>query len=212
MAIENVDFFSAAKTNIWSMLSGLVKRNTLLLPNAGAPVNGTTFAGRAGIGSLLLDYTNGVIYVNAGTLASPVWVNVSGAVSGNAGLGMVGNAKATYDFSVDAGAISTLIPTNSPTLPIGAIILGGTIDITTQLTSGGAATIALGTSAGSSTTSLKGATAVASWTVGQLALVPIFTAATYVKLTAAGRPNVTIATAALTAGKFDINLLYVVGN
>lgn len=128
------------------------------------------------------------------------------------GLGFVGNAKMTYDFSVDGGAIATITPGNSPTLPLGAIILGGTIDITTQLTSGGAATIALGTSAGSSSSSLKGATAVASWTVGQLALVPVFTAATYVKLTADGRLTLTVAAAALTAGRFDVNLLWIKGN
>jgi hypothetical protein len=96
-------------------------------------------------------------------------------------------------------------------IPNKAIILGGTIDITTTLV-GATATISVGTSAGSSATSLKGATAVASWTAGQLALVPVFTAATYVKLTAAGSITITIATANLTAGKFDVNLVYLMGN
>lgn len=127
------------------------------------------------------------------------------------GQGVVGWAKMTYDFSVDGGAISTITPANSPVLPNGAIILGGIIDITTTL-AGATATIALGTSAGSSTTSLKAATAVATWTAGLLTLVPIFTAATMFKMTADGRLTLTIATAALTAGKFDVNVCYVVGN
>ena len=122
-------------------------------------------------------------------------------------------AHGRYDFAVHGGAISTITLSDAfgqSSLPANAIILGGTIDIITTLTSGGAATIALGTSAGSSTTSLKGATAVATWTAGQLAAVPIFTAATYVKLTAAGSLTATIAAVALTAGVFEIHVLYVV--
>src|SRR5262249_44702022 len=109
------------------------------------------------------------------------------------------------------GAISTITLSGQGrnSIPNGAIILGGTIDITTQLTSGGSATIAIGTTAGSSSTSIKGATAVASWTVGQLAAVPVFTAATYVKMTADGALTAHIATAALTAGVFEVHLLYI---
>ena len=44
-----------------------------LLTNAGAPTNGTTWAGVAGIGALLLDSTNGVMYINTGTKVSPTW-------------------------------------------------------------------------------------------------------------------------------------------
>lgn len=200
--------------NMWAVLKNLTSYGVGPFINAGAPSNGIsgTLAGKAGPGAMIMDVTNGAFYINTGTKAIPQWSNASGPVSASFGVGTLGNAKVTYDFAVDGGAVSTLIPSNSPTLPIGSIILGGTIDITTTLTSGGAATIALGTSAGSSTTSLKAATAVASWTAGQLALVPVFTAATYVKLTAAGRPNVTIGAFALTAGKFDINLVYIVGN
>lgn len=200
-------------TNLWAWLKALQSANAGFFTFAGTPVDGTsgTYVGKVGIGGVIVDTTNGILYVNVGTLASPVYRGLN-PVNGNGGLGSAGNAKMTYDFAVDGGAVSTITPTNSPTIPANAIILGGTIDITTTLTSGGAATIALGTSAGSSTTSLKGATAVASWSAGQLALVPVFTAATYVKLTAAGRPTLTIATAALTAGKFDVNLLYVQGN
>lgn len=46
-----------------------------LLTNAGAPTSGTsgTFANVARKGWLLLDETNGALYQNTGTLASPTW-------------------------------------------------------------------------------------------------------------------------------------------
>lgn len=202
------------KLNLWAMLKDLLNNDVAILSNAGVPTDGTSgsFAGYAGPGALVLDYTNGSLYINIGTKASPIWTRSSGNVIGNGGLGVVGNAKMTYDFAVDGGAVSVITPTNSPTIPLNAIILGGTIDITTTLTSGGAATIALGLGSGAQVASLKAATAVATWAAGQLALVPIFTAATYVKSAAATRLTLSIATAALTAGKFDVNLVYVQGN
>lgn len=119
-------------------------------------------------------------------------------------------SHARYDNAVHGGAISTITlsdPFGRNNVPSGAIILGGTIDIIVQL-AGASATIAVGTTAGSSTTSIKGATAVASWTVGQMATVPVFTAATYVKMTAAGAITMTIATTALSAGVFEVHLLW----
>jgi hypothetical protein len=46
------------------------------LQNAGAPVNGTTFAGIAAVGALLIDTTNAKLYINTGTQASPTWTVV----------------------------------------------------------------------------------------------------------------------------------------
>lgn len=201
--------------NIWGGLKSLWQNALGPFALAGTPTNGTsgTLAGKAGVGALLLDYTNGALYINTGTKASPLWSSASGAVAAIGGLGNISNAKMTYDFATDGGAQGLITPTNSPTIPAKAIILGGAIDITTTLTSGGSATIALGTSAGSSATALKAATAVATWAAGvTVPVVPVFTAATYLKLTAAGRPTLTVATADLTAGKFDVNLVYVLGN
>lgn len=206
--------FGTFRFNIWAMLSNLINNNVGFITGSGAPTDGTsgTQVGKAGPGTIYIDLATGNLYVNLGTKASPVWSAFGGTVSGLGGLGSVGNAKMTYDFAVDGGAVSTITPSNSPTIPANAIILGGTIDITTTLTSGGAATIALGLGSGAQVASLKGATAVASWTAGQLALVPVFTAATYVKVTAATRLTMTIAAAALTAGKFDVNVAYIRGN
>lgn len=140
------------------------------------------------------------------------WVNLLFDNQERAGLGVVGSAKMTYDFAVDGGAIGLITPTDSPSIPLGAIIVGGVIDVTTTLTSAGAATIALGTSAGSSAASLKAATAVATWAAGLLAVVPLFTAASMFKLTAEGKLTLTVADFALTAGKFDVIVFYTMGN
>jgi hypothetical protein len=123
-------------------------------------------------------------------------------------------ALARYDFSRQGGAIG-VIPLQSlrraSVIPNGAIVIGGTIDIITQPV-GASATLALGTHAGSSASSIKAATAIASWTVGQLAMVPLFTAATYFKMTADGAIILTVATTALTAGTFEVHVLYLMPN
>jgi hypothetical protein len=207
--------------NVWASLKSLFNINAGWYVNAGAPTSGSSgaFANKAGLGAILLDSNTGQRYVNLGTLAAPQWTLLGGPVSAGTGgasgggLGSVGNAKMTYDFATDGGAIATITPSNSPTLPAGAIILGGVIDITTTLTSGGAATIALGLGSGAQVASLKGATAVASYTAGTtLVLLPIFTSATYVKVAAATRLTLTVAAFALTAGRLNVNVAYVQGN
>jgi hypothetical protein len=47
-----------------------------ILRYAGAPTNGTTFAGQAAKGCLLVDTTNAFLYINTGTQASPTWTKV----------------------------------------------------------------------------------------------------------------------------------------
>jgi hypothetical protein len=134
------------------------------------------------------------------------------SVTGIPGSAIVGqggllSAHATYSFAVDGGAISTITPVGTAALPNKAIITGVTINFSTAVTSAGSATVAVGTSAGSSTTSLLAATAKASCT-GLVAGVP--TLAAPIELTAAGNITVTIATAALTAGVAEIFVYYVV--
>lgn len=132
------------------------------------------------------------------------------SVDSGAGLGTLRIARTIYDFAVDGGAVSTITPKKTVRLPKNAVIVGGTVDVTTSCTSAGSATIGVGTSAGSSTTALLAATAVASMGAGLKNAVPVF--ATPVKLTAVGDVTVTIATAALTAGVIEVTLLYFVAN
>lgn len=124
--------------------------------------------------------------------------------------GQQGALRATYDFAVQGGAIGTVnlkdSDGNDATLPIGAIITQVYIDEVTNVTSGGSATIAFGAN---TTTDLIGATAIASFT-GIIAGTPTGTAATMVKLTAARTLTATIGTAAVTAGKLNVFVEYVV--
>jgi len=120
-------------------------------------------------------------------------------------------AKASYNFAVDGGAVSTITPRLTTSLPAKAVIVGGTINSTTAFLSAGSATLSVGTSAGSSTTAILGTTAKATLSVNALInAVPTFAAP--VKLTAAGNITVTIATAAATAGVVEVTLFYFVGN
>ncbi len=126
-------------------------------------------------------------------------------------------AKGVYDFAVQGGAISTIslydpaLGKSQPLiLPPSAIVSRVLIDVITAPTSGGSATIAVGT--GVAVNDLKTATAVASFT-GLLDGIPVNTAATSIKIASTTtlpgqKPSMTIATAALTAGKFNVHIEY----
>src|SRR6266545_6415295 len=70
--------------NMWAMLRALINSNVPILTNAGAPTSGTsgTYVGQAGPGALLIDTTNGVLYINSNTLLSPTWTQTTSAFSG----------------------------------------------------------------------------------------------------------------------------------
>lgn len=117
--------------------------------------------------------------------------------------------KCVYDFTKQGGAVSTinlLDPLGKAcVLPNKAIIRDVLIDVVTNPTSGGLATLAVGS--GVSTVDLLAATAKASVT-GLMAGIPVGSAATAIKLTADHTPTVTIGTAALTAGKLNVHIKY----
>lgn len=118
-------------------------------------------------------------------------------------------AKATYDFSVDGGAISTILLASSQIIPTGAIIFGGLIDIPVTLTSGGGATMAIGLGSGAQAAALKAATGFATYANGSiLPLIPVWTAASAFIVAADTKISVTIAAAALTAGKVAVQIYY----
>jgi len=200
-----------ANANIWGALRDKVDSNLWDLVSTTAPTNGTSGsgAGIAGPGSTLTVPSTSTIYVNVGTRLSPTWEIVASPGS-NYGLGNFRIARAHYDFAVDGGAIGTFTPAQTAALPSKAIIAGGVIDVITPFTTSASGTMGIGTSAGSSNTSIKAQLAAASYT-GLVAVVPLYTAATMVKLTAAGNITCTIATGALTAGKANIILAYYIG-
>lgn len=119
--------------------------------------------------------------------------------------------RGLYDFAVDGGAASTIAITTGTPIPSGSVIVGGYVDVITQLTSGGAATIACQVNAAND---ILTAVAVASWTAGRFNVLPsmttgALTASTMVKTTADRNISIVIAAAALTAGKFNV-VLYVI--
>lgn len=116
-------------------------------------------------------------------------------------------AKATYNFAVDGGAVSTISPKAGAIVPKGAQVLRAWTDVTTNMTSGGSATVALAV-ASTTPIAIKAATAFddAAYT-GQ----DIHLAATAINKTdSAGAITFTVATAALTAGVVSVFVEYVV--
>lgn len=123
------------------------------------------------------------------------------------GIGRLTVAEATYSFAVNGGAVGDITLTQQDAIPQGAIILGGVVEITTQLTSSGSATIAIKVEGAADTLA---ALAVASWTVSRKSVIPAFTGATTLKTTTARSITATVAVAALTAGVFNVYLVYYV--
>lgn len=117
--------------------------------------------------------------------------------------------RGSYDFAVDGGAVATLpLRSNDNDIPNGAIVVGGLVDVTTPVTSGGAATGALQVEAANDLVA-QAVVAGAPWsTAGRKSIVPAMTGATAVKATASRNPSFVIGTAVLTAGKFDLVLFY----
>ncbi|MFJ9848577.1 hypothetical protein [Streptomyces sp. NPDC101150] len=105
-----------------------------------------------------------------------------------------------YDFAVDGGAQGD-ITLRGPAIPSGTVVVGATVDVTTAVTSGGAATVALkleGTADLRAAATLSTAPALNAQAVKAL-LSPV-------KTSASRSVVATIATADLTAGKFTVLL------
>ena len=121
--------------------------------------------------------------------------------------GAVARATATYSFARDGGAVGTI---NLPgdVVPSGSTVLGGYIDVTTVLTSAGAATAGAQVEAAGD---LQPAVVVtgAPWsTTGRKSITPAFTGATSLRTTADRSIALAVGTAALTAGAFTVVLFY----
>lgn len=66
---------------IWEQIKRLVLAEVRHIAGAGVPVDGTSGsgAGDCGKGSLYTDTTNGKLYINGNTKASPTWKIVTSA-------------------------------------------------------------------------------------------------------------------------------------
>lgn len=125
-------------------------------------------------------------------------------------------ARARYVFGTDGGAISTITPADSDTIPANAVLCGGYCNSTIAFV-GASGTVGIGTSAGSSATSIMAQLAITSLTLD--AVIPLLginpiaaTNKVLVKLTAAGKITVTIATTIQTAGELEIVVFYFIAS
>jgi hypothetical protein len=114
--------------------------------------------------------------------------------------------RASYDFAVDGGAVGT-ITLRGQGVPAGATVLGGYIEVFTPLTSGGAATAAAQVEGAGDLLAASVITGAPWSTAGRKSLAPAFGSA-LVRATTARAVQLVVAVAALTAGKFDVMLLY----
>lgn len=117
-------------------------------------------------------------------------------------------AKATYNFAVDGGLVSTITPVTSEIVPLGAIVKAVYTDALTATTSGGSATVAI--NAGGTTLVAAGTLAANSLSGTLKVSQTLSGSATAIKTAANGFITVTVAVAALTAGKFDVYVEYMI--
>lgn len=120
-----------------------------------------------------------------------------------------GKVQYEYVFGRDGGVVGTFL-LRGPILPDNAVIKDAYIDVITVPTSGGGATIGLGFE---TTTDINAEDAIAGapWSTTGLVDadgVDIGTESGYVKLTAARGLQMTVGTAALTAGHFVVIVEY----
>jgi hypothetical protein len=116
-------------------------------------------------------------------------------------------ARVRYSFAVDGGAIGSINGAGATIIPSGAVVLATLLNVVTAVTSGGAATLAVGVeAAGDQQTGT--AVSGAPWsTTGWKWATQTFTTAPDVT-TAARDVVFTIATATVTAGVVDAYVFY----
>lgn len=218
--------------SMWAPIKSLAQKGIFMYPVDGAPTSGTsgTGVGILGKGSLLFDYTNGLIYQNTGTKASPTWTLLSvaniaagtltramltTALQGSAdGLGFLSVARFTFDPSADATMRTVAAHGLGVTLPINAVICGGFYRvITTFASAADSATIALHAQAAND---IRTAVAISDganpWDAGLQPITPKANTpeSTGIICTAAREITATVAVQALTAGKLIGVVYYVV--
>jgi predicted RecA/RadA family phage recombinase len=167
----------------------------------------STSAGNLVIGTAELAQANGVAAPGGASGDATVRVRLNGFLPGATGVSTgIRVAHALYDFTVDGGAQGAITPANSDTIPKDAVVHGGVVNSTVAVASAGAATLAIGTAAGSAANSILTATAKA--TLSQDAVLKPTCATTPFKMSAAGKVNVTVAAADLTAGQVEVWVFY----
>lgn len=133
----------------------------------------------------------------------------TGKIGLSSQIGHLKFARALYDFDDDGGAVSA-ITLRGDTIPSDAIVVDTFIEVETAVTSGGAATVSIGVEGAADLRAADTlATAPALSTTGPKRSAVRNGSTDPVKTTAEQSVVATVATAALTAGKFSVVLAYV---
>jgi len=119
----------------------------------------------------------------------------------------LGQDRAYYDFAVDGGAVSTL-NLRELRVPQGATILGGWLEVSTILGSGGTPTVGLNLETAGDLLAPVLFSGAPWSTTGRKSLIPVFTGASSIRTTAPRLVTATIAAAALTGGVFSVVLIW----
>lgn len=117
-------------------------------------------------------------------------------------------ARARYSFAVDGGAVGTIALAGASVIPLGAVVMATLINVVTVPTSGGAATISVGVEAAADQQAAAAISGAPWSTTGWKWATQTFTTAPDVT-TAARDIVAAVATAALTAGVFDVYVFYI---
>lgn len=135
------------------------------------------------------------------------------------GVGTVGNrnyvgrtkwAQAKYDFAVDGGAISAIVPVQNDVIPSGARVVDAWFIVDTLVTGAGGATVSLGyESAADLKAAATLATAPALDSTGTKRFTAFTSTSNPLVMTADRQLTVTVAVGALTAGVFRVVVEYV---
>jgi hypothetical protein len=112
-------------------------------------------------------------------------------------------ARWDYDFATDGGAVGA-ITLRGGEIPTNAVVIDARVDVTTAVTSGGAATVSLDLNGAAD---LRAAATLA--TAPALSSTGVKALLDPVKTTASRDVVATVATAALTAGAFSVYVTYV---
>jgi hypothetical protein len=118
-------------------------------------------------------------------------------------------ARVRYDFAVLGGAVSTIPVVGTAIIPANAVILEAGVDVVTIPTSGGAATVAVQVEGAGDIIAAAAITGAPWSTTGRKSAIPQ-NFGTSARTTVARDVSVVVATAALTAGVFDVYLKYLV--
>jgi hypothetical protein len=139
------------------------------------------------------------------TFIDETWKTIAALLDAGIHLPMI--AHSIYSFANDGGATGVIVPKYSALVPAGAVMVGSWYLVATALA--GTGNISVGTSAGSSATSILGATAVSGLeTTGAVAQAAI-TASSPILMSAQGQVEVTLS-GTLTAGVFETFVMFVI--